>query len=253
MKKSLSILIGLGIVALGVWVYKTRTPVALSSGEVPGSTRPVGMETPSATPSTGAASASPATGQAETAAPATELDRILSTLKGPDQRKLLVLDEILKSKNDNDPRLDTEFKQLSPELKRAMTRYYQVIPDEQRNERGTIAFLYARAMTGPQDTEFLTTVLMEKPCLSLADCSKPASGGDREHAHLEGLEETTSNYPQLTAIRQAVQRYNAARGETPPNEALANAIIEMCRKAENSPNPRIAEEARLVLKYLHKQ
>lgn len=250
MNKSLSILIGFGIIALGVWVYKTRTPVALPTDGLTAIATPDVGASPSAAPAGDSAAPSPAA--AEVAAPASELDQILSTLKGPDQRKLVILDEILKSKNDNDLRLDTEFKQLSPELKRAMAQYYKAIPDEQRNERGTIAFLYARAMTAPEDMNFITQVLLEKPCLSLADCSK-AGGSDREHAHLEGLAETTANYPQLTAIRQALQRYNAARGETPPNEALARAILDGYRKAsQESQNPRIQEEARQVLRYLGK-
>lgn len=206
-----------------------------------------------ATPDGAASSSAPAASPASAAAAAGELDKILATLKGPDQRKLLILDEILKSRNDNDPRLDTELKVLSPELKRAMTRYYQTIPDERRNERGTIAFLYARGMTRPEEMEFITSILMEKPCLSLSDCSKPDGAHDPEAEHLQGISETTANYPQLTALRQALDKYNATRGENPPNTALADAIVEGYRKVLSSaPNDRIRQEAERVLRYLGK-
>lgn len=250
MKRSLSILTGIGIIAVGVWVYKTRTPVVLPPSE------PVAEASPAPSPEAvgnALATASPVVSPADENE--SEFKKILSQLKGPDQRKLIILDEILKSHNDNDPRLDTEFKALSGPLKHAFTQYYKMIPDERRNERGTVAFLYARAMTEPKDVGFMTEVLMEKPCLSLEDCSKPASAGGPEHGHLEGIAETTASYPQLTAIQQMLERYRMALGESPPNTALANEIIESYRRVvqeQEAKNPRIAEQARRALKYLRK-
>ncbi|NDB96392.1 MAG: hypothetical protein EBZ78_09570 [Verrucomicrobia bacterium] len=60
----------------------------------------------------------------------------VSMLPPSEQRKLSILSEILESKNDNDPRYDTELRDFLPEAKRAMTRRYFDTRLEKRNERG---------------------------------------------------------------------------------------------------------------------
>ena len=83
---------------------------------------------------------------------------------------------------------------------------------KKRNDLGTIVFLIGRQIDSKEDIEFLKTVLMEKPCLSLADCAKSDSPASGEAAHLEGINETTANYPQLMALRQMTEQYRMLRG-----------------------------------------
>lgn len=121
------------------------------------------------------------------------------------QRKIQILDEVFKSKNDNDPRLDQELKNLSVEDKVALIDKYNELKSELRNERGTIVFLIGRNLRDPEDFEFLGKVLHETPCLSLQDCSKRVSEGDSDFS---AQNELTLEYPQiiaLTMIRRHLQ------------------------------------------------
>ncbi|MBS1958754.1 MAG: hypothetical protein JST80_04705 [Bdellovibrionales bacterium] len=242
-------LLFIGVIA-GVWVAKTRTPPALTST--------VTIDSETVQENSAAVTdkqIDAATKAAEApAAPVelTALQKITAKMKAVDKRKLLILDEILQSHNDNDPRLDSEFRDMTPELKRGMREYYRSIAAEKRNDLGTIVFLTARSMNSPEDVVFMKSVLMEKPCRSFSDCSKDAPAPTGEEVHLAGVSETTANYPQLTAIRQSLDAYRKALGANPPNHALADQIVSMFHEAQNSPNSRVADEARMVLKYIGK-
>ena len=119
---------------------------------------------------------------------------------GPARAKLRTLEEILASRNDNDPRLDRDFDGLSPEAKRLFRRRYRETAPERRNERGTIVYLLGRNLRSREDWDFIRGVALEPPCLSLADCAKaPAPGTDEEAAG----DEVTLAYPSLVALRQA--------------------------------------------------
>ncbi len=111
-----------------------------------------------------------------------------------------LLDEILRSKNDNDPRLDTAFNTLSEATKRLFRKRYYALAPEMRNERGTVVFLLGKNMRSQEDWDFLKAVVDEPPCLSLANCrlSKPSEAalGDP----------ITRAYPALVALRQAAQK-----------------------------------------------
>ena len=119
--------------------------------------------------------------------------------------KLKTLDEILSSKDDNDPRLDRDFQDLSPETKRLFRLKYRALPRQRRNDRGTIVYLLGLNLRSAEDWEFLREVVNEPPCLSLADCAKPGavSMGD----------EVTLAYPALVALRQAARSRGGAEGE----------------------------------------
>ena len=94
---------------------------------------------------------------------AVKLDAELDVkLNADDQKRLDLLKEILKTKNDNDPRLDSELSHLSPALKKAMITAYTQMPAEKRNERGTVVFLIGRDANQKADIDFLQSVLMEK-------------------------------------------------------------------------------------------
>jgi hypothetical protein len=126
----------------------------------------------------------------------------------PARAKLKTLDEILGSKNDNDPRLDRDFNELSPETRRLFRKKYREIPAEKRNQRGTIVYLLGRNLRSREDWEFLRGVTLEPPCLSLSDCSrKPAPGSDEEATG----DEVTLAYPALVALRQARRAAEEAR------------------------------------------
>jgi hypothetical protein len=172
-----------------------------------------------------------------------------SVLTPTDQKKLSALKEILESKNDNDPRMDTELANLSPELKKAMVSYYQQMPSEKRNDRGTVVFLISRKITSTEDVEFLKNVLMEEPCLSLSDCSKSAPPATGEAAHLQGISETTANYPQLMAIKQMSAQYKTLSANSDQG-SLAPKILDALNEASHSPNPKIANDAEQAVKNL---
>lgn len=122
------------------------------------------------------------------------------SVPGPEARsRLALLEEILASRDDNDPRLDREFVALSAEEKALFRAAYAARPRERLNERGTIVYLLGRNLTAPEDWAFLREVAAEPPCLSLADCAKaaPAAG---EHG-----DAVTLSYPSLVAVRQAAR------------------------------------------------
>lgn len=166
--------------------------------------------------------------------------------------ELKVLAEIFKTKNDNDPRMDRELKNLSESVKAALRQQYADTKAELRNERGTIAFLLGRELKegrgSEADVKFLASILMEKPCLSLTDCSKPASSQTPEEQHLEAIHETTAHYPQLMSLRAF--RQSLESGNLTPE--LRRAAIEAIEDALHSRNPRVAQEAQAILASLPK-
>ena len=157
-----------------------------------------------------------------------------------------LLHEIIDSKNDNDPRLDSEFVQMSPELRKTMVQYYHRFPLEKRNERGTVVFLIAKNIASSEDLEFLKTVLHEKPCLSLGNCSELAQPATGEEIHLEGMSETTASYPELTAVQQMLESYQRLKNES-ANPTLAVQILETLREGLNSPNQKVRDATQNAL------
>ena len=135
-------------------------------------------------------------------------------------RKLRTLEEILSSRNDNDPRLDSDFNMLSSGEKAAFRRKYGAIAAERRNERGTIVYLLGKNAASPEDWSFLRDVAGEPPCLSLADCVKPPNGeGDPG-------DDVTLAYPSLVALKRAQK---ALEEGTATKEARA--VVETARSS----------------------
>ena len=137
-----------------------------------------------------------------------------------EQRKLKVLEEILKSKNDNDPRLDREFQNLSEKTKELFREKYAALPQEKRNEKGTIVFLLGKNLKEAADFRFLESVLTESPCYNLANC-KDSGGGKGDPAHEDMGSAITLAYPQVVSLK-AVEKYlsNKNSGSTHSAEAL---------------------------------
>ena len=142
---------------------------------------------------------------------------------------LALLEEILASRDDNDPRLDREFVGLSAEEKALFRAAYAARPRERLNERGTIVYLLGRNLTAPEDWAFLREVAAEPPCLSLADCAK-ASAAAGEHG-----DAVTIAYPSLVALRQA---HRAAAEGAPAAETRS--VLEAARTSKAPAVTRLA-------------
>lgn len=150
----------------------------------------------------------------------------------PDPR-LGALDAILAAKDDNDPRLDTDFNGLAKSTKRAFRLRYRQLAPEYRNERGTIVYLLGRNMKAAEDWEFLRQVALEEPCLSLRDCSKPGGGAGPG-------DEVTLAYPSLVALKRAEQEL-ASGG---PHKEEARAVIDAALASKAPAVRRMAERLR---------
>ena len=177
----------------------------------------------------------------------------VSMLPPSEQRKLSILSEILESKNDNDPRYDTELRDFSPEAKRAMTRRYSDTRLEKRNERGTYVFLIGREIKDSTDVAFLQSVLMERPCLSLENCDRAPEGHSGDEEHLGAINETTANYPQLVAIRALRHRMDEMIEAGQESAPLFSVLLQAIRESKSSSNPRVVEEATRILKELKRE
>jgi hypothetical protein len=116
------------------------------------------------------------------------------------QKKITILDQIFETKNDNDPRLDSEFLRPSDETKQALMDKYMSLPMESRNERGTILFLMGRNLSNAKDLDFYQNVLRERPCMGLAHCDAADHTG--EHEDHDGSTDITLAYPQLVLLSQ---------------------------------------------------
>ena len=169
-------------------------------------------------------------------------------LTAEDQRKASVLEQILLKRNDNDPRIDTELKDLSPSLKRVLASRYRSWKPEKFNERGTIVFLVGREIREPADVDFLKSVLMEKPCLNISDCSKVPEAHSGEDDHREMVNETTIRYPQLMALSALKEKYELLKKNPEGKEELMRQIRSALEEATRSPDPRMVEEAEAILR-----
>lgn len=147
----------------------------------------------------------------------------------PGAAELRTLRAVLAARDDNDPRLDSAFNDLSPAAKRLFREEYRRIPRERRNERGTIVFLLGRGLDGQEDWDFLKEVLAEAPCLSLADCARKPQGPGQPG------DEVTLAYPALVALESARRQ----RGR--PEAAAVLAAAKDC------PAPVVARKARALL------
>jgi hypothetical protein len=154
-----------------------------------------------------------------------------SSEKALAEKKLEILNEIFKSKNDNDPRMDQDLKNLSTVDKVVLKEKYNQLPVESRNERGTIIFLLGRNINANEDLSFLDQVFSESKCMSLENCTKTSDeSNSSEHT---GSTETTLAYPQIVALK-ALENYLAQN----PQSAAG---LEALKKASKSPIPLIAQ------------
>jgi hypothetical protein len=151
------------------------------------------------------------------------------------------LHEILKSKNDNDPRLDTELRTMSETFHKALYEEYRAMKPEARNERGTLVFLIARDLKTPADVEFLQSVYQESPCLNMGDCS---AGPDADPQDT-GAQQTSLNYPQVAGLYQ-LDRQLSQRPELLRDPAFRSGIYNLLKFAENFPVPQVHQKAQQI-------
>ena len=152
-------------------------------------------------------------------------------------------EEILKSKNDNDPRLDTVLRHPSASMKSTMFEHYEKLPAEDRNGRGLIVFLISRDMNSATDVEFLRKVYQEQPCLSLEDCKNTGS----DDPHFSGINQTTLNYPQLAGLFQIDQQLTA-RPQLLRDPEFKSQIQFLLKQAESFPVPAVSDKAAEIRK-----
>ncbi|MBI5247411.1 MAG: hypothetical protein HY923_09530 [Elusimicrobia bacterium] len=143
----------------------------------------------------------------------------------PELVQLRELEEILASRNDNDPRLDRDFLGLSPDAKRLFRAKYRSTPRERLNERGTIVYLLGKNLTESADWAFILEVAAEPPCLSLADCSKRSAEGGALG------DEVTLAYPSLVALRQAARAGSRNEARTVLKAGKASKVRAVARLA----------------------
>ncbi len=155
-----------------------------------------------------------------------------SAITSQDHKTLAILDEILASKNDNDPRLDQDFNALTEGAKTLLREKYKSLAPEKLNEKGTIVFLLGRNITSERDIGFMRQVLSEPPCFSLTNC-KEAPSGSEQSSEEAGINLTLA-YPQIIALKQL----SNAMGN--PN-AFQGSALEVLKSAQNSPIPLVSK------------
>ncbi|MFM6927842.1 MAG: hypothetical protein ACKOX6_05220 [Bdellovibrio sp.] len=162
-----------------------------------------------------------------------------SELSPATKAQVQVLNEILTSKNDNDPRMDRDLKVLNKETKEAFKAHYKNLAAEKRNDRGTIIFLIGRNIDSKEDLNFLGEVINEPPCKSLSDCNKAESASlNRDHEdHQTGMAVTLA-YPQLVTIH-TLKNYLKKTPEGP----LANQAKDILAQAKHSNIPEVSKAA----------
>jgi hypothetical protein len=160
------------------------------------------------------------------------------TLSVDEQKKWEALREILSSKNDNDPRLDKDLKNLSQNFHAELYDVYQKLPMEKRNERGLVAFLIARDLKSEKDFDFLKSIYNESPCLSLGDCTTRAASDP----HLSNIDEGSMNYPQLTVLYQLQSQLNA-KNKAFENGGFREQLKGLLTQAAQFPVPNVQKKA----------
>jgi hypothetical protein len=148
------------------------------------------------------------------------------------REKVALLQEILASHNDNDPRLDSEFAHLSPAAKTALIGFYRELGPRSFNGRGTVVFLLGRCIDDRRDLAFFRSVLEEQPV--------PVPGDGQSDAVPA---EMLSVYPQLMAVRSL----GRALVEPTGGEAMRQEILSQLDLAKQSPVAPLARAARRAL------
>lgn len=169
---------------------------------------------------------------------ATKYSEIEKNLNDSEKKKFKAILEIFRTKNDNDPRLDHDFKNMSDNLKKSLHDLYDVLPAEKRNEKGTLVLLLAKDIKSKEDVESLKKVFEEKPCLSFENCDS-RSGEDPHHS---GADEVGLNYQQMVLLYQLDKKLNS-HPEFLRDPDFRDAVRAELKAAESFPVPMVQKKA----------
>ncbi len=154
--------------------------------------------------------------------------------------KVKMLEDILASKNDNDPRLDSEFNNLTDNDKAALQKKYSDENREKLNERGTIVYLLGRTISSSHDLVFIKQVTEEPICNNFENCNAIPRDDDSDHT---GANDVTLAYPQVMALK-SLERFLQTN---PQDYALKQQSLEIVNTAAGSRNDVVARMARQIL------
>lgn len=171
-----------------------------------------------------------------------EKQESMITENAVDTQKMQLLNELLTAKNDNDPRLDTDFKNLSPSFKKLLMIQYTKYKPEQRNEKGTVAFIVSRELKNVDDLDSLKVVFEEPPCKSLGNCSVEDLDVDPHHS---GLTNVDLNYPQMVTLYQIDQKLNQGLFKSPNEKSEIKKFLNV---ALNHPVNMVRNKASEIIK-----
>ena len=155
--------------------------------------------------------------------------------------KVQTLAEILESRNDNDPRLDSQLKDLNPAERRELREFYRSLDWEDRNGRGTTVFLLGRNIDSEEDLDFMKEVLSEPPCLSLRDCETAEAEEITSTDDHDNSQEITLAYPQVVALKSLEREFH---GRDP---GLKDVFLETLTVALENRNRRVSRLAQSIL------
>jgi hypothetical protein len=155
--------------------------------------------------------------------------------------KMKILDDILSSRNDNDPRLDSELTNLSEEDKQALEKKYSSQNKEKLNERGTIVFLLGRNIESSKDLVFFKQVAQEKPCRNFTYCD----GGEvaKEGEDHDGANDVTLAYPQVMVLKSLENFLNQKNIDY----SVRQQAMEIIHESANSKNSVIKNTAQNIM------
>lgn len=157
--------------------------------------------------------------------------------------RVAALNEILKTKDDNDPRLDTDFENLTSEEKKQLQEKYRGMKPEQLNERGTVIFLLGRNLKEPEDVQFLAEVLKEPTCQSLGDCKTPAPPSPSEGQDYEEIgTDLTLAYPQVVSLKVMESYLSSEEAKDPRLVDEIQRNVDLASQSKNLIVSRLAAE-----------
>jgi hypothetical protein len=154
----------------------------------------------------------------------------LNTAKS--QQPLYILKEILTSRNDNDPRLDSDFNHLSREDKKKFEMEYNQLRPELRNEKGTILYLLGKNLSETEDFDFLAQVLNEPPCRSLNDCTQAVASTSGHSQEASGMTVTLA-YPQMVTLTVLSQYLKEHPGS--PYQDQIKILLDVSKTSAHQP------------------
>lgn len=158
----------------------------------------------------------------------------------------MIFEDILKTKNDNDSRLDQDLKKTSSRFRKALYEKYTQLPPEDHSRRGLVIYLIGRDASSIEDLQFLKKVYQEPPCLSMADCKSAAVNQDPHHS---SVDQTTLVYEQLSGL-YLIERQISQNPNLLNDAAARSGFIQILAQAESYPVPAVHEKARAIrIKY----